>query len=308
MQLGFSLLVTAGVFASLMGCRHDLRPRLILQGEPVGDEFWLAAPYIAAVTIANSNLDGPAQPIFEGGPKTLQLMKFVANVDNVIKGDLRSKTITFYFFAKLDQNPNYYLYPGRRYIVSLRHEGGVLRSWTDATQLKVEVHSGLHRQQDLPLDLGPGTAIAYILLTPGRDCDLSEFEANIRWPSSYGEPGYVSERLRELQLNANPGIRDSACLAAARMFGHRPGCLEAASKSSDENIRQAAAGFLNGADDADLLGRLRNNPLSILPVQSGNYMLQMLDIYAQDVRPEVRRAACTSLRNLAPQRSVASCK
>ena len=105
------------------GQTPGLRPRLILQGENVGNEFWLAAPYILAVKIISATLDGSPEPIFEGGPKTLQLVRFVADVENVIKGELSDKRITFFFFVKVDQNPRYYLDPGKRYIVSLRHEG-----------------------------------------------------------------------------------------------------------------------------------------------------------------------------------------
>lgn len=256
------------VLGSLAGCHRapELRPRLILQGENVGNEFWLAAPYVAAVKIVHADLQGPPEPIFQGGPRTLQLVRFVANVENMIKGDLPTKTITFFFFAKLDQNPPYFLDPGKRYIVSLRNEGGVLRSWADASQLKIWVHSGSHNQKDLPLDLGPAATIAYILLTPGADCDLREFGNTVGWASysasySYGDPAYLNERLKELQRSPDRALRDSACLATATMFWIRPKCLERALDSPDDSVRRAAAGFLK-SDDVNLVGRLRSNPFS----------------------------------------------
>ena len=154
------LIAVVAILSCLTGCRRvpQLRPRLILQGEPVGNAFWLAAPYVLAVKIVRAELQGSREPIFQGGPRTLQLVKFTADVENRIKGDLPDKIITFFFFAKVDQNPDYYLHPGRRYIVSLRNEGGVLRSWADASQLHISVHSGSHNQQDLPLELGPAAA------------------------------------------------------------------------------------------------------------------------------------------------------
>jgi hypothetical protein len=151
------LVLTAVMFASVSGCNRapELRPRLILQAEPVGDEFWLAAPYIVAVKIIRADLQGSREPIYQGGPKTLQLMKFDALVENVLQGDLpNNQAISFFFFANADQNPTYYLDPGKRYIVALRSEGGILRSFADATQLKIEIHSGSHNQRDLPLESG----------------------------------------------------------------------------------------------------------------------------------------------------------
>jgi hypothetical protein len=274
----------------------------------MGGEFWLAAPYVVAVKIISANLQGSPQPIFQGGPRTLQLIKFKADVDNVIKGDLQDKTITFFFFAKLDQKPSYYLDPGKRYIVSLRSEAGVLRSWADATQLNIEVHSGSHNEQDLPLELGPAVTIAYILLTPGTDFDLDAFRYSLGWPPySYGGPRYVNERLKQLQLHSNRNMRDSACLATASMFWHRPKCLEQAMDSPDSSIRQKARELLQD-NSVNLLKQLRTYPFSLFPTSWTDYMIQMFDIYAEDMRPEVRKAACASLRSFAPHQTVEPCK
>lgn len=249
----------------LSGCRTapELRPRLILQGEPTGDEFWLAAPYVLAVKVSRAEIQGSPEPIFRGGPKSLQLIRFTAAVDNVIKGELADKTVSFFFFVKLDQNPRYYLYPGKRYIVSLRREGGVLRSWADASQLAIWVHSGSHNQADLPVSLGPAAMIAYILLTPGADCDLREFQNTLSWPR-YGDPEYVDQRLKELQLSPDRNLRDSACITSAVIFWHRPKCLELAANSSAESIRSAAERFLR-TDDVHLAELLRKSPFSLFP-------------------------------------------
>jgi len=159
----------------------------------------------------------------------------------VIKGDSQIQAITFFFFTKLDQNPRYDLDPGKRYIISVRNEGGVFRSWADASQLRIEVHSGSHKQKDLPLDLGPRAVIAYILLTPGEDCDFHEFASRLDWPPlSSDDPGYVNQRLRQLELSSNSEVRDRACLTAASLFWYRPPCLKQALENSDANIRMAA--------------------------------------------------------------------
>ncbi len=307
------LVMTIAVLGCIAGCRRapELRPRLILQAEPVGEDFWLAAPYVLVVRIVRADLQGPLQPVFQGGPKTLQLVKFVADVENVIKGDLQDKRIGFFFFVKVDQNPRYYLDAGKRYIVSLRSEGGLLRSWADASQLNVAVLSGSHNQNDLPLDLGADTTIAYILLTPGIGCDLGNFASTLGMTSAtafrYSNPAYMDERLRQLQLSSNRQLRDSACLTAATIFWHRPECLEQALNSPDNGTRLAAAGLLKD-DDLNLSGRLRDNPFSLFPKPWTAYMSQMFEIYAEDMRPGVRKSACESLRNFAPQDAVKRCK
>lgn len=286
--------------------QRGLRPRLVSHEEPIGDDFWLAAPYVLVVKIVSADMEGPREPIFQDGPRTLQLVKFTANVENTIKGGLPDKAIAFFFFTKVDQNPNYYLDPGKRYIVSLRSEGGVLRSWADATQLKIEVRSGSHAQRDLPLDLGPSVTIAYLLLTPGADYDPDVFRKSLGWPPySHADPRYVHERLILLQRNSNRLISDSACVASASMFWYRPKCLEQALNDPDSSIRQAAAELFK--DEVNLLDRLKANPFFMSPDSWTNYSFQMLEIFAEDTRPDVRKAACASLRNFAPTRAVASC-
>jgi hypothetical protein len=299
--------VAVMILITLAACRQrDLRPRLVLQEEPIGDEFWLAAPYVLAVRIVSADMEGPRDTVFQGGPRTLQLVKFTANVENTIKGDLPKKAITFFFFTRVDQNPNYYLDPGKRYVVSLRSEGSVLRSWADATQLKIEIRSGAHAQQDLPLDLGPSVTIAYLLLTPGSDYDPNVFRKSLGWPPySHANPRYVHERLMLLQRNSDRLISDSACVASASMFWYRPTCLEQALNDPDSNIRQAAAQLFK--DSVNLSERLKANPFFLSPESWTNYSIQMLEIFAQDTRPDVRKVACTSLRNFAPTRAASSC-
>jgi hypothetical protein len=302
-------LAAVGLIVAFASCRTapQLIPRLILQGEDVGGEFWLQAPYIAVVKVIRAGLEGPPQAIFRGGPKNLQPVRFDVNVENVIKGDLREGAISFIFIIKTDQNQDYYLRPGRRYIVSLRREANVLRSWADGTQLKIWVHSGSHRQQNLPLERGPSITIAYILLTPGGDADLEEFRNSLGWPpNSYGEPHYVHERLRELQLHPNRAVRDSACLSTASMFWYRPPCLAQVAESPDSHLQAAAKNFLG--DDVNLLGRLRSNPFFLSPEPWTEYTLQMLEAFTDDMRPEVRKAACAYLRNVAPLRVVEACR
>ncbi len=302
-------IVTAtAMLASVAGCRRtpEMLPRLIRQGEPVGKEFWLAAPYLLVIKVTGSDLVGSLQPSFQGGPKILQLVKFSANVENAIKGNFHKGPITFFFFANIDQTPTYFLDRGKRYIVSLRSEGGILRSWADASQLKIEVHSGEHSQAGLPLDLGPEATIAYILLTPGTDCDLKTFANTLDWPR-YGDPGYVNERLKQLERRSDRDLGDAACVVAASIFWHRPPCLRRCLQSSNPKTRESAARFLE-TDRVNLLGRLQDDPSSLFPKPWSDYVWQMLAIYTEDTRPEVRRAACRALQKISPQPGPERCK
>ena len=115
----------------------------------------------------------------------------------------------------------------------------------------------------------------------------------------YGEPAYVKKALEQLQLSADRELRESACLASSAWFWYRPKCLlEVARSPDEEGNRQQARGFLQ-TDDVNLSGLLRGNPSALFP--RGDYITQMLEIYAEDIRPEVRENACRILRNFAPQ-------
>jgi len=298
------------MLAAISGCSRSpqMRPRLILQTDSVGKDFWLAAPYIVAVKVVAAQLDGPAIEVAPGGVKVLQLLKFTANIENVIKGNIQEKKIDFFFFAKLDQNPSYYLYPGSRYIVSLRKEAGVLRSWADATQLKVEVFSGAHEQKELPLELGPGATIAYILLTPGHDCDIEAFGRRLTssGADSYASPGYTALLLARLQGRSNSVLRDSACVAMAQMLWFRPACLVQAKDSLDGGIRGLARRLLE-EDSVGTVETLRRDPLSLFPAWVDD-ISQRLEFYTEDMRPQVRRAACESLGKMFPGKTFRHCK
>ena len=301
------IFLCATLLASMVACHRapELRPRLILQGEAVGHEFRLDAPYVLAVRITDAKLRGGREAIAPGGPKVLQLVEFSANVENEIKGNLGKKQISFFFFAKTDQNPTYFLDPGHRYIVSLREEAGILRSWTDATQLKIEVHSGSHNQKDLPLDAGPEAAIAYLLLTPGADYDRKVFAQTLNWPP-YGDPETVNMLLKKLEENPDREIADYACYTTAEFFWHRPPCLKRCLESPDVHMRRSAARFLN-TDSVHLLDDLQKDPSVLFPKACSDEITQMLAIYTEDVRPEVRQAACAALRGYSPPRAVSVC-
>jgi hypothetical protein len=289
-----SWLAAICVFAGC-GTAPDLRPRLILAGDPVTPEFyWHAAPYVAVVKVTRADLVGPRQAEYVGGPKTLQLVKFSADVENVIKGDLRAGATSFYYFVKDDERNSFYLDPGERYIVSLRREGSVLRSWTDASQLKIKVFSGVHEQKELPLDGDVKATIQYILLTPGSQCDLRVFAETIgQGLSYYGNPREDHRYIERLEAHPSRSVREWACIAEASHWWYRPKCLQACLTSPSEPIRKRAAELLN-AQDAEYW--LKKNPYFYFSDEWIEYMTQVFELYTKDMRPGVRAAACTQLR------------
>ena len=294
----------------LLGCQKtpELIPRLILQGEDVGEGFWLGAPLILVVRITQADQVGPRKPIVPHGPQVLQLVRFRAEVENVLEGELRERLISFYFVVKVNQATTYYLDPGKRYVVSLRREGGILRSWADATQLRIWIHSGRHQEGGLPRGLKIRDTIEYVLLTPGEECDLRDFAENLDWwPFVDADPGYIHHRLNLLEAHPDRAIRDAACLASASLFRYRPNCLSLAVGSPDGRVRETAQKLLR-SDDSNLSSVLRKGPFALFPAAWTQYMSDTFEIYNEDLRPEVRNAACRAERVLSPQEAHESCK
>jgi hypothetical protein len=279
-------------------------PRLIIEGEPVGRDFYLSAPYIAVVKIAGFAFVGPLNATSKRPPTGLGLVRYDAIVENTIRGRFQTPSISFYFFMNFDQKHPYDFRPGERYIVSLRTEGGVFRSWSDATQLKIEVDSGSHNQQDLPLQLGPEATIAYILITPGNDLPMDKYhldgyQIGLLRNDEYvlAVPKYAYDLLTNLQKHGDPRVRRAACWAGAVIFPILPKCVTA------DNPDPAVRGSIPETVDF-----LQKTPSAVLPERWNKYLLEVLEIYADDARPAVRAAACADLRNIAPERKVANCR
>jgi hypothetical protein len=277
---------------------------LILEGEPVGRAFYLSAPYIAVVKITNFAFVSKIRATIEQPPTGLALVRYDAVVENTIRGTFPTPSISFYFFLNFDQKHRYDFRPGEHYIVSLRKDGGVFRSWSDATQLKIEVDSGSHNQQDLPLQLGPEATIAYILITPGNDLPLDHLDGYLdglmrNEDDLLAVPKYAYELAKNLQKHADPRVRAALCRGISGLFTHNqtdcPGADQPDPATSAERLRET-------------LEFLQKTPSALLPERWNHYLLEMLEIYADDARPAVRAAACADLRNIAPERKVDNCR
>jgi hypothetical protein len=301
-------LASAGFLAALLACRPvpSLQPRVILHSESVGNEFWLSAPHVLAVTILGAQVKGPRDA-------ALVLVKFSARVENVIAGGDVGRNVDFYFFAKTDQRPRYWLDVGHQYIVSLRTEGGVLRSMADATQLALRVYSGRHEQSKIPKNWGPGEAIAYVLLTPGLDCDISTFKRHLEpWAldtlASMASLKYIAWLLSELQAHPDKGLRERACLAVVQTFWSQPECLASCLQSSDNEVSQTAKRLVDAPERIGVVDRLKNDALSFAPSRMEQYVRDRLEMFLFDARPEVRRTACRRLEEMFPEDRFPGCK
>lgn len=294
------------------GCSRDLNlhPRILRQTEPVSSGFWLSAPHVLVITIRTAVLKTSYESP-QDKQAVLQLVEFTADVENVISGQPVGREVRFYFFVDPSQRPRYWLSPKQRYIVSLRRDGKVLRSMADVKQLAIPVHSGRHEQATLPSDASPGRKIAYLLLTPGIDCDISRFIQHLAlWElDDYAPEQYVFLLMKRLQTHSDRRLRDAACLATAKGFWFRPSCLSSCLASPDADVRQSAERLVNEEDDKlQLIDRLERDPLSLLPPRFKASIETKLEVYVEDMRPEVRRLACVNLRRMFPQREIPRCK
>lgn len=296
--------------ASMLGAQEPvLQPRVVPPRRGLQD-FWLSAPEVLVVKIVNFELKGPRRKFSSKGGVILQLINFNAEVENVLKGSGVGNNINFYFFAKPDQKQQQFLSPGKRYIVSLRKEGKVLRSFSDGSQLALEVHSGRH-DQPTPADLGLYETIAYILLTPGSDFDLQKFSyflpESVAHALDYASPKYIATPLSQLQVSSDDALRDLGCITLAQYFWFRPKCLRPPSEYRDSNLREIAKGF----DDRDVqlavVNGIRDDPFAFFSTPDKRYVTEWLELFTSDIRPEVRKAACDKLNSLRPRENFSNC-
>ncbi len=111
------------------------------------------------------------------------------------------------------------------------------QSWSDATQLKIEVDTGFHNQQDLPLQLGPEATIAYILITPGNDLAMDQnhldgYQAELLRSQDdlLVVPKYAHDLLTDVEKHGDPRVGAAACRAGASILPILPKCVTGQSR------------------------------------------------------------------------------
>jgi hypothetical protein len=309
-----TFLVTASLFAQI----PHLTPRVIMPGDSVGPSFWLLAPQIIVVSVKSANWLGPAIEITPPQRAVVRLVRVDGEVENIIQGELPKGPIQFYFFANTTSKDGYttikyWLTPGRRYVVFLREEAGVLRTMADLAPPKIQVLSGRHDQiatGKSPSDLG--RAILHIALTPTGDYDkvfASGIQQTVSSILEFVAPSDLARSLRILLTHPDRAIQDQACLTIAREFRYRDPCLPKLLNANDPAIQQQARLWMQGRQESghELLTLLRDNPLALSASGKVEDLASDLETFTWDWDAEVRKQACATLRRLFPAGRPTNC-
>lgn len=184
--------VLAGIaVAGSVGCRHaaDLQDQFRKSDYhlPFDERLRLeeSAPIIVIGHVAEVNDVG--QPRRSPGDPRIktQLTRIKIDVEEVIKGDVRSNPMEFYYFtfspaaSELDLGvPRYLPDVGQRRIYFLKPSNGIYRSVGDVTDYTLRVSSGSHKK-GFCKGKSPGCCIAETLLVPQQDLDTKWFVADL---------------------------------------------------------------------------------------------------------------------------------
>ena len=147
--------------------------------------FEIAAPIIVLGHVLE--IDDVGRPLPSTGDRRIgvQLNRIKIDVEDVIKGDVRSSPLQFYYFAyspgasELDLGaPRYLPSIGQRRIFFLKRFEGVYRSVGDVIDYTLRVSSGRHPRGSCVAN-SPGCCIAEILLVPQHDVDTRRFVTDL---------------------------------------------------------------------------------------------------------------------------------
>lgn len=299
-----------------------LQPRIVLPGEGVGSFFWLLAPSIAIVTVNSAERLGPDIEITPPKELVVHLVAVDAKVESVIQGDLPKGPVRFYFFTNtLIPNVGYttpllWFEPGRRYVVFLRQDGGILRTMADVTEPNIRIRSG-HRDalappSSRPLKNDPAALIVSAALTPSEDYEKG-FASSIG--DTFGQllrittPSKVAPLLRRLLLHPDQEIREWACLSLTTGFSYRDPCLPKLLDSEDPAVKQQANIWMPGkrASQQRLIKTLREDPIALSVSGKVDDLAGDLELFTFDWDDEVRLQACDALHRLFPSREFSNC-
>ena len=219
-------LLAAIALGSLTGCTHaaDLQDQFRMSDYRLSFDERLrieeAAPIIVLGNVlAVSNVGGPRKSLGDPRLKT-QLTQIRIDVEETIKGSVRSNPMEFYFFAYSRENevdlgvPRYVPEVGQQRIYFLKPWEDTYRSVGDVTNYTLPVRSGAHAR-GFCQSKEPGCCIAEILLVPAQDIDVEWFVHDLGPYSAYAagvlcSPRKAQDLLKELAQNPDTRIADSA--------------------------------------------------------------------------------------------------
>lgn len=178
------------------------------------------APLIILGEVLQVSAVGQPKPS-TGDPRVkVQLTRIQISTEEVIKGNIRSGTVDFYYFtyepgaSEIDLGVRTYRpHVGQRRIYFLKPSNGLYRSVGDVTDYTLRVNSGRHGKH-FCTDKRPGCCIADILLVPGDVVDVSWFVADMDKAAYIAQTLCSDTRahalLGDLVRNVNGGISRAA--------------------------------------------------------------------------------------------------
>jgi hypothetical protein len=217
----------AGIaLSSLVGCTHaaNLQDQFKMSDYRLSFNERLrieaAAPIIVlgkvlAVSNVGTSQRSPGDPRIK-----TQLTQIRIDVEEVIKGKVRSNPMEFYFFAYSSENevdlgvPRYVPEIGQYRIYFLKPWEDTYRSVGDVTNYNLPVNSGTHAR-GFCQGKESGCCIAEILLVPGPDIDVKGFLQDLGPSSAYAagvlcSPRRAQELIKQLTQNSDTRIGDGA--------------------------------------------------------------------------------------------------
>jgi hypothetical protein len=294
--------------------------------------FVTAAPVVVVATVTSNEPVGLPIEARRVPGVFLQLRRIGCHLENVLRGPGPGDSFASYYFADAKlaggiPNPIHRLLfdarRGRRYILFLSRERGVLRSIGDVGSYTVPVLSGAHPSYvptpDDPFSTGLRRAIADILLTPGQGFEPSEFSQDIAYArliaDQLGSRPYTVQLLSNLLTQMGP-IRVAACFELAHSYYGHYGCLAELKEDSTlaPEIRRHAAEVLEEQIRSDgVLKRTLLDPATLdfgkmLRPDSRRANMEELQLILADPDPEVRKLACTALKRYFPYEQASECK
>jgi hypothetical protein len=162
-----------------------------------------------------------------------QLEKVTVTVENVLRGEVRGRSIVFYFYMTLEGTIGGVnsLWFGNRYVFFLTAENGTPRAIRDLARSSIEVGTGRHKS--VPLNAGAplDQRIAVLLLTPGDDDFQPSVFRRVEGGSVSRALNWIGEcrtagLLRALLNNNSSVVKDVAHNELKAWFGTRDPCSD----------------------------------------------------------------------------------
>jgi hypothetical protein len=150
-------------------------------------------------------------------PDPPELRKLGVQVENLLRGDIKSKSISIYYFITTGgydgPPPLGYWSLGERRIFYVRPDSGVLRLACDIVDhCTLPVLSGAHPQYKHNPTEPLENAIVDILFTQGNGVSDDQFAKGIEHAKLFGSPNqYIVTKLEPLAASSNLRIRAAAC-------------------------------------------------------------------------------------------------